>query len=47
MSIKVITDSTSDIPSDLVKKLDIRVVPIYVRFGDLLLSSLRLSSAIA
>ena len=34
MSVKVITDSTSDIPSDLAKKLDIRVVPIYVRFGD-------------
>jgi DegV family protein with EDD domain len=34
MSIKVITDSTSDIPSDLVQKLDIRVVPIYVRFGE-------------
>ena len=34
MSIKVITDSTSDITSDLAKKFDIRVVPIYVRFGD-------------
>ena len=34
MNVKVITDSTSDIPTDLAKKFDIRVVPIYVRFGD-------------
>jgi fatty acid kinase fatty acid binding subunit len=34
MKIKVITDSTSDIDSKLAKDLDIRVVPIYVRFGD-------------
>ena len=27
MSIKVITDSTSDIPSDLARELDIKVVP--------------------
>jgi DegV family protein with EDD domain len=34
MKVQVITDSTSDIPQDLVEKLGIRVVPIYVRFGD-------------
>lgn len=35
MNIKVITDSTSDIPVELVRDLDIRVVPIYVRFGEM------------
>jgi DegV family protein with EDD domain len=34
MKIQVITDSTSDIPPETAKKLGIRVVPIYVRFGD-------------
>jgi DegV family protein with EDD domain len=34
MKVQVITDSTSDIPQDMVEKLGIRVVPIYVRFGD-------------
>jgi DegV family protein with EDD domain len=34
MTIKVITDSTSDISPELAKKLNIRVVPVYVRFGD-------------
>jgi DegV family protein with EDD domain len=34
MKVQVITDSTSDIPQDLVDELGIRVVPIYVRFGD-------------
>jgi DegV family protein with EDD domain len=34
MTIQVITDSTSDIPRDMAEKLSIRVVPIYVRFGD-------------
>jgi DegV family protein with EDD domain len=34
MSIKVITDSTSDIPRDVAENLGIRVIPIYVRFGD-------------
>jgi DegV family protein with EDD domain len=33
MNIKVITDSTSDIPQNLVDELAIRVVPAYVRFG--------------
>jgi len=34
MKVQVITDSTSDIPQDIADKLGIRVVPIYVRFGD-------------
>lgn len=32
--VQVITDSTSDIPEELAKTLGVRVVPIYVRFGD-------------
>jgi DegV family protein with EDD domain len=31
--VKVITDSTSDIPQELIDDLGIRVVPAYVRFG--------------
>jgi len=34
MAVKVITDSTADLSPDLVKKLGIGVVPIYVRFGN-------------
>ncbi|MBN1161994.1 MAG: DegV family protein [Dehalococcoidales bacterium] len=34
MGIQVITDSTSDITPEEAKDLNIRVVPIYVRFGD-------------
>jgi len=34
MTIQVITDSTADIPSEIIKQLNIRIVPIYVRFGD-------------
>ncbi len=34
MVIQVITDSTSDITPEEAKELGIRVVPIYVRFGD-------------
>jgi len=33
MAVKVITDSTADLSPELVKKLGIGVVPIYVRFG--------------
>lgn len=29
----IVTDSTADIPADLVKKYDIRIVPLSVRFG--------------
>jgi DegV family protein with EDD domain len=32
--IHVITDSTSDIPDEIVKALDIIVIPIYIRFGE-------------
>jgi DegV family protein with EDD domain len=34
MSIKIVTDSSSDIPPELLKEFDISVVPLYVRFGD-------------
>lgn len=34
MAVQVITDSTSDISQELAEQLGIRVVPIYVRFGD-------------
>jgi DegV family protein with EDD domain len=34
MTVKVVTDSTADLPNDLVKKLGITVLPIYVRFGE-------------
>ncbi|MDD4923626.1 MAG: DegV family protein [Dehalococcoidales bacterium] len=34
MSIKIVTDSTSDIGQELAQSLGITVVPIYIRFGD-------------
>jgi len=34
MTIKIVTDSTADIPSALAEELGITVVPLYVRFGD-------------
>jgi len=34
MKVKVITDSTSDITPELASALNITVVPVYVRFGD-------------
>ncbi len=34
MTVKVVTDSTCDIPPQLMRDLDITVVPIYVVFGD-------------
>lgn len=33
MTIKIVTDSSADIPLELQKKLGISVVPLYVRFG--------------
>jgi DegV family protein with EDD domain len=33
MTIKIVTDSTSDLPPELAKEQDISVVPIYLRFG--------------
>src|SRR5690606_16148624 len=32
--VKVVTDSTSDLTPELVAQYDIRVVPLYVRFGE-------------
>ena len=34
MEVQIITDSTCDIPPGMGEQLGIRVVPIYVRFGD-------------
>jgi DegV family protein with EDD domain len=34
MKIQVITDSTSDLPEHTIKDLNIKVVPIYLRFGE-------------
>ncbi len=34
MTVKIVTDTLSDITGDLAKDLDITVVPLYVRFGD-------------
>ena len=34
MTVRIVTDSTADIPQDLVKELDITVVPLTVQFGD-------------
>lgn len=33
MGVKIVTDSTSDLPVELAKELDISVVPLMVRFG--------------
>jgi DegV family protein with EDD domain len=34
INIQVITDSTADLPEGIIKELGIRVVPIYLRFGE-------------
>ena len=34
MAVKVVTDSVSDIPADIVEELGLTVVPAYVRFGN-------------
>lgn len=34
MTVKVVTDSSADLPDQLAKELGITVVPIYVRFGE-------------
>ena len=34
MTVKIVTDSSSDIPLELAKKLDITIVPVYIYFGD-------------
>ena len=33
MSVKIVTDSSSDIPPEIARELDITVVPLYMRFG--------------
>lgn len=33
-AVKIVTDSTADIPPALVRELDIEVVPLYVNFGE-------------
>ena len=33
MTVRIVTDSTADLPPDLIKELDITVVPAYVGFG--------------
>ena len=34
MTIKIVTDSSADLPAQLVQELGITVVPLYVRFGE-------------
>lgn len=34
MCIKIVTDSTCDLPEDVIEKYDITVVPVYVNLGD-------------
>ena len=34
MTVKIVTDSSSDIPLELAKKLGITIVPVYIYFGD-------------
>jgi DegV family protein with EDD domain len=34
MAVKIVTDTLSDITGEMAKQLDIKVVPLYVRFGD-------------
>jgi DegV family protein with EDD domain len=35
VTVKIVTDSGSDIPRDLAKKLGIAIVPVYIHFGDM------------
>ena len=34
MKVKVVTDSTADLPPQLATELGITIVPVYLRFGD-------------
>jgi len=34
MTVKIVTDSTADLPSALTEELGITIVPVYLRFGD-------------
>ena len=33
MTVRIITDSTSDLPPEVAKELGITVIPLYVHFG--------------
>ena len=33
MTVKIVTDSTADIPADVAKELDITTIPLYIHFG--------------
>ena len=35
MTVKIVTDSTSDLPAQIAQELGITVVPVYVRFGEM------------
>ena len=34
MTVKIVTDSSCDLPADLIQELGITIVPLYVRFGE-------------
>ena len=34
MTVRIVTDSTCDVPPDVVEKLGIKVVPVYINIGD-------------
>ena len=34
MTIKIVTDSTADLPIKLAEELGVAVVPVYIRFGE-------------
>lgn len=34
MAVSIVTDSSADLPAQIIKELDITVVPLYVRFGE-------------
>jgi DegV family protein with EDD domain len=34
MTVKIVTDSVSDIPVEIIKSLDINIIPVLLRFGD-------------
>jgi DegV family protein with EDD domain len=34
MAVKIVTDSSADLPAELAKELGISVIPLYVRFGE-------------
>jgi fatty acid-binding protein DegV len=34
LTVKIVTDSTADLPAEFIDELGITVVPLYVRFGE-------------